>query len=95
MTLSGIRLDPDGDLMESLQMLDISRGGIGAYCARSFYPGQKIVLCLPQTSDRGRRNVYASVVRCGQMEGGYRVGLHFDSASVASSCQASEAVAAA
>jgi c-di-GMP-binding flagellar brake protein YcgR len=95
MRLSGIRLDPDGDLVENLQMLDISRGGMGAFCERAFYPGQRIVLCLPLTGDRGRRNVYAAVVRSAEMKGGYRVGLQFDPASAANSCSVAEAVVAA
>jgi hypothetical protein len=83
MTLKGIRLDPDGgDPVETLHMTDISRGGMGCYADRPFYPGQRIVLCLPLSGQQGRRNVYATVVRCRQGDDGYRVGLEFDNASV-------------
>ena len=83
MRLSGIRLDPDGgEVVDSLQMLDISRSGLGAICDRSFYPGQRMVLCLPLSPDRGRRNVYARVVRCRKAEEGFQIGVEFDASSV-------------
>jgi hypothetical protein len=79
MTLGCIRLDPDGgDVVDSLHMRDISRGGLGAYSARPYYPGQRIVLNLPIPADAGRRNVYATIVRCRQAEEGYSVGFAFD-----------------
>ena len=81
--LRGIRLDPDGgDVVELLQTVDISRGGMGATAGRAFYPGQRILLCLPISGRRGRRNIYASVIRCRKREGRYRIGLEFDAASV-------------
>ena len=61
---------------------DISRSGMGCYADRPFYPGQRIVLCLPLSGQQGRRNVYATVVRCRQGDDGYRVGLEFDNASL-------------
>lgn len=64
MSLRCVRLDPDGgDVEDTLHMVDISRSGMGAICQRPFYPGQRIVLCLPQSEGNGRRNIYASVVR--------------------------------
>lgn len=79
MTLHGIRFDPDGgDVRDTLQMLDISRSGMGAITDRSLYPGQKIMLSLPLHPDGGRRSVYASVIRCAKVQEGYRVGLEFD-----------------
>lgn len=79
MTLGCVRLDPDGgDVVDSLQMRDISRGGLGAYSARMFYPGQRIVLNLPIPAENGRRNVYATIVRCRQAEDLYSVGFEFD-----------------
>jgi hypothetical protein len=84
MSLRCIRLDPDGgDVLDTLDMIDISRSGMGAYCQRAFYPGQRIVLSLPAGEDRGRRNLYASVVRSQSGDEGYRVGLEFDQASAA------------
>ena len=95
MRLSGIRLDPDGgDVVDSLRMLDISRSGMGALSGRAFYPGQRIVLCLPLSTDNGQRNIYATIIRCRENQGDYRVGLEFDSSSVENYCSASEAVAA-
>jgi len=83
MRLSGIRLDPDGgDVMSELNMVDISRSGIGAISERPMYPGQRILLCLPLSQDSGRRNFYATVVRCRRSEEGYRVGMEFDSVSL-------------
>ncbi|MFA6133620.1 MAG: PilZ domain-containing protein [Phycisphaerae bacterium] len=79
MSLRCIRLDPDGgDVTDTLDMMDISRGGMGARCERSFYPGQRIVLALPLAGERGRRNVYATVVRCRPDAEGYNLGLEFE-----------------
>ena len=84
MSLPCVRLDPDGgDVVDSLDMTDISRSGMGAMCERPFYPGQRILLHLPAGEDRGRRNIYASVIRSQPSNAGYRVGLEFDRASAA------------
>jgi len=84
MSLRCVRLDPDGgDVMDTLHMTDISRSGMGAICGRPFYPGQRIVLCLPRSDGNGRRNIYASVIRSRPGEDGYSVGLEFDRASAA------------
>jgi hypothetical protein len=83
MTLRCIRLDPDGgDVVDSLSLFDISRSGLGAYCDRPFYPGQRLVLCLPLTGSNGRRNIYGTVTRCRPTEDGYRVGMVFDRVSL-------------
>jgi hypothetical protein len=97
MTLRCIRLDPDcRDVVETLRMVDISRGGMGALCDRSFYPGQRIVLCVPMTDKSGRRNIYAMVVRSRQGQEGHAVGLEFDRVSLGarSGIAAAETVAA-
>ncbi len=79
MSLRCVRLDPDGgDVEDTLHMVDISRSGMGAICQRPFYPGQRIVLCLPQSEGNGRRNIYASVVRSRLDDEAYHVGLEFD-----------------
>ena len=84
MSLPCVRLDPDGgDVLDTLHMIDISRSGMGAVCDRAFYPGQRIMLCLPQTQGTGRRNVYASVIRSRTGDQGYRVGLEFDRSAAA------------
>jgi hypothetical protein len=96
MMLRGVRLDPEeGEIIDALQMVDISRGGMGAYVQRSAYPGQRFVLCLPITEKAGRRNVYATVMRCRQTGDGCRVGLKFDNIAVGDWGGVSTAVAAA
>lgn len=94
MILGCIRLDPDGgDVVDSLRMTDISRSGMGALCQRPYYPGQRIMLNLPLPSGSGRRNVYATVIRCKQGDDGYHVGLEFDSPYVGSAFASSRPVA--
>ncbi len=97
MTLGCIRLDPDGgDVVDSLHMTNISRSGLGALCRRSYYPGQRIVLNLPLPAGGGRRNVYATTVRCAQADKGeYGIGFEFDSPYVGSSFAQTQTVAAA
>lgn len=96
MSLKGIRLDPDGGhVVDALHMMDISRSGMGALAERHFYPGQRLILNLPMTDQSGRRSIYATIRRCGPGEAGYQVGLEFDNASLAASCPAGAALAAA
>jgi len=79
MTLGCIRLDPDGgDVVDSIQMTDISCGGLGAICERPYYPGQRIVLNLPMPNTGTRRNVYATVARCNRVDDEHYVGFEFD-----------------
>ena len=95
MSLQCVRLDPDGgDALDRLRMIDISRAGMGAHCDRPFYPGQRLMLCLPLSSSSGRRNVYATIVRCHQSDEGHRVGLSFDNSSVGSAYGTGGTVAA-
>ena len=83
MKVQCIRLDPDGgDVVDMLETVDISRQGMGALSTRPFYPGQRILLCMPLTSLRGQRNISATVIRCRPQEDGYMVGLAFDSSSM-------------
>jgi len=96
MMLHGIRLDPDGgDVRDTLQMQDISRSGMGAVADRWLYQGQRIVLCLPLHPDGGRRNMYATVIRCGKTNDGYEVGLQFDHSALDASIFTPTAAAAA
>ncbi|MGC9453486.1 MAG: PilZ domain-containing protein [Phycisphaerae bacterium] len=96
MRLRGIRLDPDcGEVVEQLHMKDISKSGIGATSPRAFYPGQRIVLGIPVQSAGGKRNLYATVVRCRQTDDGYRVGMEFDNAAAEAYRQSDEQVVAA
>jgi hypothetical protein len=96
MRLRGVRLDPDcGDVVEQLHMTDISKSGIGATTGRAFYPGQRIVLSLPVPSSGGQRNLYATIVRCHQVDQGYRVGMEFDNAAAEAYARQDEQVVAA
>ena len=96
MMLHGIRLDPDGgDVCDTLEMVDISRSGLGAVADRWLYPGQRIVLALPLHAHGGRRSLPATVVRCEKDHSGYRIGLEFDKASVATSAYSPAAAGAA
>jgi hypothetical protein len=96
MTLQGIRLDPDGgDVVDALRMCDISRSGMGVHTARSFYPGQRVVLCLPLSDHGGRRNIYATVVRCSKEQEDFRVGMEFDTVSLGRLYGGASSVAAA
>ncbi|MHC4982869.1 MAG: PilZ domain-containing protein [Planctomycetota bacterium] len=96
MMLKGIRLDPDGgDVVETLHMQDISRGGLGAVVTRSFYPGQRMVLSLPLSRNAGKRSIHARIVHCSNEDGCYRVGLEFDATSVGNWCGVSTRMAAA
>ena len=96
MDLQCIRLDPDGtDVVDMLKTTDISRNGLGAICDRPFYPGQRVMLCMPLTSMGGRRNIYATVVRCRHEEEGHNVGLEFDVSSMSIWSSDAPAVAAA
>ncbi len=95
MQIRAIRLDPDGgDVTNLLETQDISRGGMGALTDRPLYPGQRMLLCLPLSDSDGRRNTYATVVRCRAVEDGYRVGLEFDM-PIFQAAKGDEAVAAA
>ena len=97
MTVQAVRLDPDGgDVIDSFDTVDISRGGMGVISRRPVYPGQRVLLCLPLSGDGGRRNLYATVVRCRRDgEQGYRAGIEFDSASLGVQCGAAVAAVAA
>lgn len=97
MALEAVRLDPDGgDVVDTLHMVDISRGGLAAITDRPYYPGQRVVLCLPISEKGGRRNMYATIRRCRHdKEQGYRVGMEFDSSAAGNWCGVSSAAAAA
>jgi len=82
MKVQCIRFDPDGgDVVDVLDTINISRSGLGALAQRPYYPGQRVLLCLPLTSMGGRRNIYATVIRCRLAEEGYSIGLEFDATS--------------
>ena len=96
MKIQCIRFDPDGgDVVDVLETVNISRNGLGAIAQRAYYPGQRVLLCMPLTSMNGRRNIYATVIRCRQEADGYRIGLAFDNASQGAMYNDAPAVAAA
>ena len=87
MLVRAIRLEPDGgDVVDDLRMQDISKSGIGALSDRAYYPGQRIIVCLPLSTNKGRRTIYATIRRCRQVEDGYSLGMEFDSVSIGSWC---------
>lgn len=83
MQINCIRLDPNGtNMLDQMDMFDISRSGIGAASRRSYHPGQRLVVRLPLSRANGDRHMYARVVRCRPArEEGYEVGLAFEAAA--------------
>jgi len=78
MPVQAIRLDPDGgDLVHRMEMIDISRGGMGVLSGRAFYPGQRMVLQMPAPG-MGVRSICAVVRRCRRDGEQYRLGIQFD-----------------
>ena len=75
-----IRLDPhDVDVVDEVDMVDLSRSGVGAVSDQWYYPGQKVVVCLPADIEHGKRQIRATVRRCLSRHGkGFRVGFEFD-----------------
>ncbi len=75
-----IRLDPhEGGVVDEVDMVDLSRSGVGAVSENWYYPGQKVVVCLPADSVHGKRQMQATVRRClSRNEPGYRIGFEFD-----------------
>jgi hypothetical protein len=72
------RMDPDGgDVVEQVEMVDISRGGMGALAGRWHYPGQRMVVRLPGAG-MGVRNICGIVLRCTPHEGMFHVGIEFE-----------------
>lgn len=82
--LQCIRLDPEGgDVVDTIETTDISRTGLGAISMRPYYPGQRILVCMPMSSQNGRRNIYGTIIRCRQLEEGYHLGVQFDGMALA------------
>jgi hypothetical protein len=94
--LQCIRLDPEGgDVVDTIETTDISRTGLGAISMRAYYPGQRILICMPMTNRNGQRNIYGTIIRCRQMEDGYYLGIHFDGLALSGFASSPPAVAAA
>lgn len=83
MPIHCVRLDPAGpSTLDRLEMIDISRSGIGAVSQQSYHPGERVVVRLPLSRAGGDRHMYARVTRCRPAgEGDYEVGLEFDAAA--------------
>ena len=81
--LQCIRMEPDGpSVLDRLEAVDISRGGLGAITQQRYYPGQRVVVRLPVMRTNGDRHMFAKVVRCRPLrDEGYRVGLQYEAAS--------------
>ena len=78
MSVQAIVLDPDsGDMVEHLDMVDISRGGIGATCSRPLYPGSRVLLRMPAPG-LGVRRLCATIRRCQKTDNGYLLGIEFE-----------------
>lgn len=78
MRVQVLRLDPnEGDLVDELQMVDISRNGIGAVCERMFYPGQRLIMKLP-AAGMDVRNIRGQVRRCDRLDDRFIIGVEFD-----------------
>jgi hypothetical protein len=78
MPIQAIRLDPDGaDLLEQLEMVDISRGGMGAISSRAFYPGQRLVMKLPGLG-MSVRSICGVIRRCAKVEERHHLGIQFE-----------------
>ena len=75
-----IRLDPhEGGIIDEVDMVDLSRSGVGAVSDNWYYPGQKVVVCLPADTEHGKRQIPATVRRClSRHEDGYHIGMEFD-----------------
>ena len=75
-----IRLDPhEGGVIDEVDMVDLSYSGVGAISDSWYYPGQKVVVCLPADQEHGKRQMQATVRRClSRNEEGYRLGFEFD-----------------
>jgi hypothetical protein len=78
MPLHVTRLDPDGgDVVEQVEMVDISRGGLGAMARRWHYPGQRVMLRLPAPG-MSVRSICGIVRRCCSAGGMVRLGIEFE-----------------
>ena len=75
-----IRLDPhEGGVIDEVDMVDLSSSGVGAISDSWYYPGQKVVVCLPADGEHSKRQMQATVRRClSRNEEGFRIGFEFD-----------------
>jgi len=93
MRIQVLRLDPnEGDLVDQIQMVDISRGGIGAISNKPFYPGQRLVMKLPAPG-MDVRSLCGVVRRCDRRGEQFMVGVEFDH-PIASLCVDHDSAAA-
>ena len=97
MGLRCVFLEPDGPrIMDHMDMVDLSRSGVGALSNYRYYPGQRVMVCLPAAADGSQRSMYATVTRCQkERDSGYQVGLRFDAATVGTNVDIGQVVRAA
>lgn len=75
--MQGIYVNSEGrKIVEMIQAVDISKGGMGAITRDEHDVGQHFVIGLPEPSGR-TRYVHAKVVRCWHDEAGPHVGMKF------------------
>lgn len=75
--LHGIHVDSDGKCtVETIQTVDVSKGGLGAITPHEHEVGQHFVIGLPEPSGR-LRYVHAKIVRCWNDTIGRHVGMEF------------------
>ncbi len=81
-----VRLDPhEGDVIDRIHTVDSSRSGLGAVSDLAYYPGQRVILCMPRQDGDGDRRVYATVRRVrSDKRDGYQLGLEFEHVSLGS-----------
>ena len=92
MPLQAIRLDPDGgDPIQHMEMIDISRGGVGALCRRAFYPGQRLVVKLPAPG-MGVRSICGVIRRCSRQDDVFRLGIQFERPMASLCAEPAEAI---
>ena len=76
--LSGVFVSDDGRRMvEQLQGVDISKGGMGIAGSQEHPVGTHLIVNLPE-NNRRNRYVHAKVVRCWKEKSEIRMGLEFD-----------------
>jgi len=61
----------------SLQIKDISKGGVCGVVESEVLSDEQLILFIPPQGGRGGRDVRGRVTRCDKLEGHYRIGVAF------------------
>ena len=76
--LTGVFVSDDGKkVVEQLQGVDISKGGMGIAGLREHSVGTHLIINLPER-DKPGKYIHAKVVRCWEEKSQIRMGLEFD-----------------